>query len=39
MKRKIVLKESELVNLINKVINEAEKEDCKCTKRVIVDYK
>ena len=32
MKRKIVLKESELVNLINKVINEKQSQDCKCCK-------
>ena len=32
MKRKIVLKESELVNIINKVINEAETANCKCCK-------
>jgi len=30
MKRTIQLKESELVNLINKVINEAESHNCKC---------
>ena len=32
MKRKIVLKESELVNIINKVINEKQSQDCKCCK-------
>ena len=33
MKKKVVISESELVNLINKVINEAETVDCKCCKR------
>jgi hypothetical protein len=32
MKNRVVISESELVNLINKVINEAETADCKCCK-------